>query len=107
VAGRLRRVGVPARHFHPASAGCKPIGPPLFTCRAANAGASATATNLYLLAYYEPSRDRSSIWFLENGSGRPHFLCDGSATGRLSQDRSQCVDLIMRDGFRSRAHASG
>jgi hypothetical protein len=73
-------------------------------CRAALAGVPTPETNRYLLAFYEPSSDENSIWFLENGSGAPDFLCDGSATGQLSLDRKQCVQLIMRYGFRSRLH---
>jgi hypothetical protein len=105
VTERLKRDGVPPRGFHPAEVKCRPIGPPLFMCRAALPEVPTPETNLYLLAYYEPSSDENSIWFLENGSGAPNFLCDGSATGQLSLDREQCVQLIMRYGFRSRLHA--
>jgi hypothetical protein len=105
VTERLKRDGVPPRGFHPAEVNCLPIGPPLFRCRAALTEAASPESNLYLLAYYEPSSDENSIWFVENGSGAPNFLCDGSATGELSLDRKQCVELIMRYGFRSRPHA--
>ena len=105
VTGRLKRAGVPRRGFHPAEVNCKPIGPPLFMCRAALTAVPTAETNLYLLAYYEPSSDKTSIWFLENGSGAPNFPCDGSVTGQLSLDRRQCVGFIMQDGFRSRLHA--
>ena len=105
VAGRLIRDGVPPRGSHSAEVNCIPIGPPLFMCRAARTGVPAPETNLYLLAYYEPSSDGNSIWFLENGSGAPNFPCDGSVTGQLSLDRKQCVEFIMRAGFRSRLHA--
>jgi hypothetical protein len=105
VTGRLIRDGVPPRGFHPAEASCKPIGPPLFMCRTALTQAPTPETNLYLLAYYEPSSDETSIWFLKNGSGAPNFLCDGSATGQVSLDRKQCIDLVVRDGSRSRLHA--
>ena len=101
VTGRLMRDGVPPRGLHPAQASCRPIGPPLFMCRAALREAPAPGTNRYLLAYYEPSSDKSSIWFLQNGSGAPNFLCDGSATGQVSLDRRQCVDLVKRYGSRS------
>ena len=74
-------------------------------CRAALTEVPNPETNLYLLAYYEPSSDENSIWFVENGSGAPNFLCDGSATGELRLDREQCIGLIMRYGFRSRLHA--
>ena len=93
VARRLRRDGVPPRGFRPARASCKPIGPPLFMCHA--------APNLYLLAYYAPADDETSVRFLENGTGAPHFPCDGSVTGQLSLDRKQCVQLIRRDGYLS------
>jgi len=106
VAGRLTRDGVPPRRFRSAEVNCIPIGPPLFMCRAARTGVPAPETNLYLLAYYEPSSDGSSIWFLENGSGAPNFLCDGSATGELSLDRKQCVELIMRYGIQIAASSS-
>jgi hypothetical protein len=102
VTGRLMRGGIPQRGFHPAEVNCKPIGPPLFMCRAAPTKVAPPETNLYLLAYYEPSSDQNAIWFLENGSGAPNFLCDGSATGQVSLDRKQCVDLVMRFGSRSR-----
>jgi hypothetical protein len=105
VTGRLTRDGVPPRGFHPAEVDCKPIGPPLFMCRAALTEVRTPETNLYLLAYYEPSSDRNSIWFLENGSREPNFPCDGSVTGQLSLDRQQCFGFIRRDGFRSRLHA--
>jgi hypothetical protein len=105
VTERLKRDGVPPRGLHPAEVNCRPIGPPLFMCRAALTELPTPETNLYLLAYYEPSSDENSIWFVENGSGAPNFLCDGSATGELSLDRKQCVQLIMRYGFRSRLHA--
>jgi hypothetical protein len=71
-------------------------------CRAARTEAPTPETNLYLLAYYEPSSDENSIWFLENGSGAPNFPCDGSVAGQLSLDRKQCVEFIMRAGFKSR-----
>jgi hypothetical protein len=102
VTGRLMRDGLPPRGVHPAEVSCKPIGPPLFMCRAEPAEAAPPETDRYLLSYYEPSSDENSIWFLENGSGAPNFLCDGSATGQVSLDRRQCVDLVMRYGFRTR-----
>ena len=107
VAGQLMRDGVPPRGFHPAGVKCLPIGPPLFMCRAARTDVPAQETNQYVLAYYEPSIDKSSIWFLENGSGAPNFPCDGTVTGQLSLDRKQCVEFIMRAGHRYRLHAHG
>jgi len=81
------------------------IGPPLFTCRAAITDVPTPGSNLYLLAYYQPSSGANSIWFVQNGSGAPNFPCDGSVSGQLSLDRKQCVQIIMRYGFRSRLHA--
>ncbi len=65
----------------------------------------APGTTLYLLAYYKPSIHGDSIRFVQNGSGEPNFPCDGSVTGQLSLDRRQCVDIIMRYGFRPRPGA--
>jgi hypothetical protein len=105
VARRLRGDGVPPRGLHPAEVSCTPIGPPLFMCRAALTKVPAAETNLYLLAYYEPSSDQKSIWFIRNGTGAPNFPCDGSLTGQLSLDRRQCVDIVKRYGFRSAARS--
>ena len=105
VSGRLIRNGVPPRGFRPTEVNCSPIGPPLFMCRATRTQVPTPETNLYLLAYYEPSKGENSIRFVENGTGAPNFPCDGSVTGQLSLDRKQCVGLIMRYGFRSRLHA--
>jgi len=106
VTERLKRDGVPPRGFHPAEVNCRPIGPPLFMCRAALPDAPTPEANLYLLAYYEPSTNKNSIWFIQNGSREPNFPCDGSVTGQLSLDRKQCVELIMRYGIQIAASSS-